>query len=86
MSRSRTSRELQRAGLVLEAKNFLRIVLCDEPERESGQVWRIACETTRSEGGFCGQAVRMWEWKLNQATRRKLSGMYWSNPWAMRPN
>ena len=29
------------AGLILAARNFLRIVLCDEPKRESGQVWQL---------------------------------------------
>jgi len=40
-------------------RNFLREALSGEAARNCGQVWRNACETTHSEGGFWGEAVRM---------------------------
>jgi hypothetical protein len=60
--------------------------LSGEPTRKWGQLWRNARETTHSEGGFCGVAVRIKEWKLNQTARLNVTARYCSNPWAIRPN
>ncbi|HAM53057.1 MAG TPA: hypothetical protein DCP92_21025 [Nitrospiraceae bacterium] len=44
-------------------RNFVKIAFWDEPERNSGKLFRRAIEVTNSEGGIPGRIVRIQELK-----------------------